>query len=153
MGKDNAVVYLPDTPENRYTRRQYLNCLRQGWSAQNKKIPKELLGDLAGIRFLSCEKDGMLMVYAQALYYYSTNDISKKREELDKIISKNALIYQVFDNETYGVETLDKQKYIGLVTTPTTSLKNFKMIETKVSPETKKIILIKFKIQPDEITK
>ena len=92
-------------------------------------------------------------VYAQALYYYCTNDISKKREELDKIISNNALIYQVFDNETYGVETLDKQKYIGLVTTPTTSLKNFKMIETKVSPETKKIILIKFKIQPDEITK
>ena len=92
-------------------------------------------------------------VYAQALYYYSTNDISKKREELDKIISNNALIYQVFDNETYGVETLDKQKYIGLVTTPTTSLKNFKMIETKVSPETKKIILIKFKIQPDEISK
>ena len=92
-------------------------------------------------------------VYAQALYYYSTNDISKKREELDKIISNNALIYQFFDNETYGVETLDKQKYIGLVTTPTTSLKNFKMIETKVSPETKKIILIKFKIQPDEITK
>ena len=92
-------------------------------------------------------------VYAQALYYYSTNDISKKREELDKIISNNAFIYQVFDNETYGVETLDKQKYIGLVTTPTTSLKNFKMIETKVSPETKKIILIKFKIQPDEITK
>lgn len=90
-------------------------------------------------------------VYAQALYYYTTNDISKKREELDKIISNNALIYQVFDNETYGVETLDKQTYIGLVTTPTTSLKNFKMIETKVSLETKKIILIKFKIQPDEI--
>lgn len=93
-------------------------------------------------------------VYAQALFYYSTNDMSKRRVELDRIISNNALIYQVFDNETYGVETLDKQKYIGLVTTPTTSLKNFKMIETKVSPETKKIILIKFKIQPDEnITK
>lgn len=90
-------------------------------------------------------------VYAQALYYYTINNISKKREELDKIISNSALIYQVFDNETYGVETLDKQKYIGLVTTPTTSLKNFKMIETKVSTETKKIILIKFKIQPDEI--
>ncbi len=92
-------------------------------------------------------------VYAQALYYYSTNDISKKREELDKIISNNALIYQVFDNETYGVETLDKQKYIGFVTTPKKSLKNFKMIETKVSPTSKKIVLIKFKIQPDEITK
>lgn len=92
-------------------------------------------------------------VYAQALYYYTINDISKKREELDKIISNSALIYQVFDNETYGVETLDKQTYIGLVTTPTTSLKNFKMIETKVSPDTKKIILIKFKIQPDETAK
>lgn len=90
-------------------------------------------------------------VYSQALYFYTINNISKKREELDKIISNSALIYQVFDNETYGVETLDKQKYIGLVTTPTTSLKNFKMIETKVSPETKKIILIKFKIQQDEI--
>ena len=92
-------------------------------------------------------------VYAQALYYYSTNDISKKREELDKIISKNALIYQVFDNEAYGVETLDKQKYIGFVTTPKKSLKNFKMIETKVSPTSKKIVLIKFKIQPDETNK
>lgn len=87
-------------------------------------------------------------VYSQTLFYYSTNDINKKREELDKIISNNALIYQVYDN--YGVETLNKQTYIGLVTTPTTSLKNFKMIETKVSPETRKIVLIKFKIQQDE---
>ncbi|WP_374360119.1 hypothetical protein [Cloacibacterium sp.] len=87
-------------------------------------------------------------VYSQTLFYYSTNDINKKREELDKIISNSALIYQVYDN--YGVETLNKDTYIGLVTTPTTSLKNFKMIETKVSPETKKIILIKFKIQQDE---
>ncbi len=87
-------------------------------------------------------------VYSQTLFYYSTNDINKKREELDKIISNSALIYQVYDN--YGVETLNKETYIGLVTTPTTSLKNFKMIETKVSPETKKIILIKFKIQQDE---
>ena len=92
-------------------------------------------------------------VYTQALYYYSTNDITKKREELDKIISDNALIYQVYDNESYGLETLDKQKYIGFVTTPKKSLKNFKMIETKVSPTTKKIVLIKFKIQPDETNK
>ena len=89
----------------------------------------------------------------QALSYYSTNDITKKREELDKIISNTALIYKVYDHESYGLETLDKQKYIGLVTTPTTSLKNFKMIETKVNPVTKKIVLIKFKIQPDETNK
>ena len=94
-------------------------------------------------------------VYAQALFYYSTNDVSKKngeiekkRKELDKIISNKALIYQVIDNETYGIESLDKEKYIGFVTTPTTSLKNFKMIRTKTLNG--KIVLIKFKIQQDE---
>lgn len=87
-------------------------------------------------------------VYAQALFYYSINNIKKKREELNKIISNSALIYQVYDN--FGVETLNKETYIGFVTTPSKSLENFKMIETKVSPETKKIILIKFKIQNDE---
>lgn len=94
-------------------------------------------------------------VYAQALFYYSTTDVSKKseeiekkRKELNKIISNNALIYQVIDNETYGIETLDKEKYIGFVTTPTTSLKNFKMIRTKTLNG--KIVLIKFKIQQDE---
>ena len=54
----------------------------------------------------------------------------------------------MYDN--FGVETLNKETYIGFVTTPSKSLENFKMIETKVSPETKKIILIKFKIQEDE---
>lgn len=94
-------------------------------------------------------------VYAQALFYYSTNDVTKKsgeiekkRKELEKIISDKALIYQVIDNETYGIETLDKDKYIGFVTTPTTSLKNFKMIRTKTLNG--KIVLIKFKIQQDE---
>lgn len=87
-------------------------------------------------------------VYSQTLFYYSINNIKKKREELNKIISNNALIYQVYDN--FGVETLNKETYIGFVTTPSKSLEKFKMIETKVSPETKKIILIKFKIQQDE---
>ena len=87
-------------------------------------------------------------VYSQTLFYYSINNIKKKREELNKIISNSALIYQVYDN--FGVETLNKETYIGFVTTPSKSLENFKMIETKVSPETKKIILIKFKIQNDE---
>lgn len=87
-------------------------------------------------------------VYSQTLFYYSINNIKKKREELNKIISNSALIYQVYDN--FGVETLNKETYIGFVTTPSKSLENFKMIETKVSPETKKIILIKFKIQEDE---
>ena len=74
--------------------------------------------------------------------------IKVKQQTLNSLISDNALIYQVFDNEFYGVETLTKQKYIGLVTTPTKSMKNLKVIETK--REKGKIILIKFKIESDE---
>ena len=45
--------------------------------------------------------------YAIMLFYYSKSikDLKKKRESLNYLISDNALIYQVYDNETYGVET------------------------------------------------
>lgn len=91
--------------------------------------------------------------YALMLYYYSTKDtdnsslenIKSRQQKLNHLISEKALIYQVFDNETYGVETLTKQKYIGLVTTPTQSLQNLKVLSTRM--ENGKIISIKFKIE------
>lgn len=90
--------------------------------------------------------------YAIMLYYYSNSlqDIKRKRETLNYLISNDALIYQVYDNETYGIETLDKQRYITLVTTPTTSLKNLEVIDTKM--ENGKIVLIKFRISQNEQT-
>ena len=94
--------------------------------------------------------------YALMLYYYSTKDtdnsslehIKNRQQKLNHLISDNALIYQIFDNEIYGVETLSKQKYIGLVTTPTQSLRNLKVLDTKI--ENGKIIAIKFKIENNE---
>lgn len=95
--------------------------------------------------------------YKMAAYYFSIKDvkggnpeeqfalIKQKRKQLENLISNNAVIYQVYDNDTYGIETLDKQKYITLVTTPTTSLKNLRMIEMK-KDDKGKIISIKFKI-------
>lgn len=90
--------------------------------------------------------------YAIMLYYYSKSieNLKQKRRQLDRLISNNALIYQVYDNTMYGVETLDKRKYINLVTTPTTSLKNLEVIDTQL--KNNKIILIKFKIKSDEST-
>jgi hypothetical protein len=95
--------------------------------------------------------------YKMAVYYFSIKDIKggnpdeqfalikQKRNQLENLISSNAVIYQVYDNDTYGIERLDKQKYITLVTTPTTSLKNLNVIEMK--KDTKgKIVSIKFKI-------
>lgn len=94
--------------------------------------------------------------YALMLYYYSTKDVNNnsleliknKQQQLNRLISDDALIYQVFDSDVYGIETLTKQKYIGLVTTPTKSLQNLKVLSTKI--ENGKIVSIKFKIESDE---
>ncbi|WP_392438039.1 hypothetical protein ACF3N7_00680 [Cruoricaptor ignavus] len=85
--------------------------------------------------------------YAQMLYYYSRSikDLKKKRQELERLIANNALIYQVFDSEQYGVETMDKQRYISLVTLPTTSLENLDVISTQTDAKGK-INMIKFRI-------
>lgn len=89
--------------------------------------------------------------YAQMLYYYSRSpkDLKKKRETLNNIIADNALIYQVFDSEDYAVETMSKQRYISLVTLPTTSLENLEVITTRTD-KTGRIDMIKFKIKQDE---
>ena len=89
--------------------------------------------------------------YAQMLYFYTRNikDLKRKRLELNNLISDEATIFQVFDNDTYGVETMDKQRYISLVTLPTTSLENLEVIEIK-NDKFGKINMIKFKITSDE---
>ncbi|MPS74033.1 MAG: hypothetical protein E2590_12940 [Chryseobacterium sp.] len=91
--------------------------------------------------------------YAIQLYYYSKSiiDFKKKTSELNKLISDNALIYQVVDSDIYGIETMDKQKYISLVTLPTTSLENLEVIDSQM--KNGKIVMIKFKITDDEKTK
>ena len=89
--------------------------------------------------------------YAIMLFYYSKSikDLKKKRVSLNYLISDNALIYQVFDNKFYGVETMDKQRYINLVTLPSTSLEKLDVIDTQTD-KAGKIVMIKFKIDSDD---
>jgi len=94
--------------------------------------------------------------YKFAFYYFSKmglsgNDdlINQKRRELENRISEDAVIKQIYDSDIYGVENISKEKYITLVTTPTTSLKNLNLIEMKRN-EKGKIISIKFKITNNE---
>lgn len=97
--------------------------------------------------------------YAIMLSYYSSgisgNDkqkaekIIQRKQELDKLIADNALIYQVYDSDAFGQEQLDKKKYIDFMTTPTTSLKNYVLISSQTNHDNK-INLIKFKIQKNE---
>ena len=99
--------------------------------------------------------------YKMALYYFSIKDIKganseqlikQKRKQLENLISNSAVITQVYDNDIYGLETLDKDDYITLMTTPTTSLKNLNVIEMK-KDNAGKIISIKFKISNNENNK
>ncbi len=88
--------------------------------------------------------------YAIMLFYYSKSitDLKKKRESLNYLISNDALIYQVYDSTEYGVETMDKQRYISFVTLPTTSLENLEVIETKTDSHGK-INMVKFRIKKE----
>lgn len=81
-------------------------------------------------------------------YSKSSQSVKERIRMLDEMIADNALIYQVFDSEYFGVEVLNKKQYINLVSLPTTSLKNFVLIEAE--REHGKIVKIKFKIQSDE---
>lgn len=99
--------------------------------------------------------------YKMAVYYFSTKDVKgvnaveqfnlvrQKRKQLENLISNEAVITQVYDSDIYGLESLDKQDYITLVTTPTTSLKNLNVIEMKRDKKGK-IVSIKFKISTNE---
>ena len=88
--------------------------------------------------------------YKVMLYYYSNSakDLKQRISKLNQMIDDNALIYQVYDNDFFGVEILTKQQYINLVSLPTTSLKNYSLIESESKGG--KIVKLKFKIQQDE---
>lgn len=81
-------------------------------------------------------------------YSKSSQSVKERIAKLNEMIADNALIYQVYDNEYFGVEVLSKKQYINLVSLPTTSLKNFTLIEAE--RKNGKIVKIKFKIHSDE---
>lgn len=81
-------------------------------------------------------------------YSKSSQSVKERIKMLDEMIANDALIYQVYDNEYFGVEVLSKKQYINLVSLPTSSLKNFTLIEAE--RKNGKIVKIKFKIHSDE---
>lgn len=78
-------------------------------------------------------------------YSKSSQSVKDRIKMLDQMIDDNALIYQVYDNDYFGVEVLTKKQYINLMSLPTTSLKNFTLIDAEKN-KNGKIVKIKFKI-------
>ena len=71
--------------------------------------------------------------YALMIHYMSharVVDWEARRKQLDKMISDNAMIYQLFMDETLGMEVNNKWEFINKITMPSAGLKNLEIIET-----------------------
>ena len=85
--------------------------------------------------------------YALMLYYYvngKVKDWQNRRKELSRIIADNAIIFEVLPYRL-GIEMYTKKEFIDKLTTPTQSLKNIEIIESKKSNE--QIVKLKFRIK------
>jgi len=70
--------------------------------------------------------------YALMIHYMSNArvvDWEARRAQLDKMISNNAMIYQLFMDQTLGMEVYNKWEFINKITLPSRGLKNLEIIE------------------------
>lgn len=84
--------------------------------------------------------------YAVMLHLFSRNavdDWSKKRQQIDSMLSDNVQIFQVVEGEMIGMEMYNKEEFINKLTMPLNSLKNIEVIEMVF--EGKKIKELRFK--------
>jgi hypothetical protein len=84
--------------------------------------------------------------YALMLHYFSqmnVKDWQKRRSQLDRMISDSAMIYQVFDRGTVGLELYNKWEFINKLTLPARSLKDIEILDTKYQGN--KISLLRFR--------
>jgi len=84
--------------------------------------------------------------YALMLHYFSqmnVKDWQKRRNQMDQMISDSAMIYQVFNKGTVGLELYNKWEFINKMTVPSKSLKDIEILDTKYQGN--KISLIRFR--------
>jgi hypothetical protein len=86
--------------------------------------------------------------YASMIQYFSRTDLKswqKRREQLDKIIGDEAMIYQLPDLKMHtGMELYNKQEFIDLLTMPSSSLSMLEILESKYDHG--QIVILKYKI-------
>jgi hypothetical protein len=73
----------------------------------------------------------------------NVGDWQKRRNQLNRMISDSAMIYQVSSRETIGVELYNKWEFIDKLSLPSRSLKDIEIIDTRYEDE--KISLIRFR--------
>ena len=82
--------------------------------------------------------------FALMIHLFSTNNLKdweKRRKQLDKMISDEAVIFQI-NEENLGLEMYNKSEFINKLTMPINSLKNIRIVDTKY--KRKKIVEMRF---------
>jgi hypothetical protein len=86
--------------------------------------------------------------YSLMIKYFSQTDLTgwqKRRDQLKRIISDEAMIFQFPDaNEGIGMGLFNKQEFIDKLTMPASGLKNLEIIDTKYDHG--QIVLLRFRI-------
>ena len=89
--------------------------------------------------------------YALMIHLFSKSKVTnwrKRRNQLSLMLTDDARIYQVYEDEKTGMELFNKKEFIDKLTTPTKSLKSIEIIETIYSGD--KISIMRFKQKQDE---
>ncbi len=84
--------------------------------------------------------------YALMIHYFSRMNIKdwkKRRDQLDRMIDNDAIIYQVLDDGGIGMELYSKLEFINILTMPTNSLKHIEILDSKF--RNGKISLLRFR--------
>ena len=85
--------------------------------------------------------------YALMLHYYANGKIEDwkhRRKELSRLISDDVIIFQVLPYGL-GIEMFSKEQFINTLTTPTETLKNIEIIESRRADG--QIIKLKFRVK------
>lgn len=83
--------------------------------------------------------------YNLMLHFYATNQVDnwkKRKEQLYHLIAEDAVLIRILPYEI-GLEIYTKEDFIDKLTTPTKSLKDFKIIESE--KQDNKIVKLKFR--------
>jgi len=84
--------------------------------------------------------------YALMIHYFSRMNIKdwkQRRNQLDRMISDSALIYQVYNTGTVGMELYTKGEFINKLTMPASSLRHIEILGTRFRGG--KISLLRFR--------
>ena len=84
--------------------------------------------------------------YALMIRFFAGSNVGdwqKRRNQLNRMISDSAMIYQVCSRETIGVELYNKWEFIDKLSLPSRSLREIEIIDTRY--ENEKISLIRFR--------